>query len=274
MFSRIPRHINPATVMALIALVFAMTGGAYAVKNHDNSSPTSPSASTSHPKTSALAALNTPLATQSKTKSKGKPGPRGPAGPKGPTGAAGATGPIGPAGAAGPAGTAGAKGETGPEGKEGKEGKAGKNGTNGTTGFTETLPPEKTETGTWAAQAGAGAALESISFTIPLAAPLENAKECGQAGKPACQVHYLKLSEKSAGCPGSAEAPSAEPGNLCVYEVGTSNAQEVSVAVEFGKLFGKEFGALTSGTFVEILPKNEAEPTFGLGSWAVTAPEA
>ena len=34
MFSRIPRHLSPATVVAFLALVFAMTGGAFAMNTN------------------------------------------------------------------------------------------------------------------------------------------------------------------------------------------------------------------------------------------------
>ncbi len=246
--NRIKKHINPATILALAALVFAITGGAYAASggsgNGGNGGGNS-AGSASHA---------TAYVAKAKKKSKtpaGKPGPRGPAGP------AGATGPAGPAGATGPAG---AKGENGAAGGNGTNGTPGTNGTsastesfsgnkhgcenggvvvksaspetpvcngkNGTTGFTKTLPSGATETGTWAVEGikitKKGTTFLTLrvaqiaSFPIPLAAPLTEG-----------HAHYINFSgmEVKGGkelpqtaCPGSAEKPEAEAGNFCVYQ--------------------------------------------------------
>ena len=106
MSKRITKHINPATGIAFLALIFAVTGVSYAASsgsgrgNQNNNS-------------SKL------VASTSKAKPKAKAGPRGPAGPKGATGA---TGPAGPAGA------------TGPGGAQGPQGAAGNTGATGATG--------------------------------------------------------------------------------------------------------------------------------------------
>jgi hypothetical protein len=128
-------------------------------------------------------------------------------------GKAGAAGANGAAGATGPAGTAGAKGEAGATGPQGSQGEKGKNGTNGAPGSPwtvgGTLPPEKTETGTWSYSEPEGApVVVSISFAIPLAKALS--KEA---------VHWIPPEEPTAECKGSAEEPKAAPGNLCVYQV-------------------------------------------------------
>jgi hypothetical protein len=80
----IRRNLTPPTVIAVIALVFAMCGGALAAKHATNSAEAS--------------------------KQKGKRGPRGPRGPKGPTGPQGSKGDKGERGAEGPQGS---KGDTG-----------------------------------------------------------------------------------------------------------------------------------------------------------------
>jgi hypothetical protein len=192
MFSALRRRLTYANVAATLALFFAMTGGALAAGHYLITS-------TKQIKPGVLSAL------------KGKAGPAGAAGPGGAAGTSGAQGPQGPAGA---------RGETGSEGKEGKEGKKGeqgKQGIPGTTGFTETLPAEKTETGTWSfgitpIEAKGNLTFEiPISFNIPLAEGLESA-----------HTHYVTRSEQEGKtappeCPGSMERPSAEPGNLCVY---------------------------------------------------------
>src|SRR5271166_5514600 len=100
MFSRLRSHITPSTIIATLALVFAMSGGAYAASHYLITK-------SSQIKPSALAEIA--------KKVKGTPGP---AGSNGANGAAGPQGPAGPAGSGSP----------GPEGHEGKEGKAGANG--------------------------------------------------------------------------------------------------------------------------------------------------
>src|ERR1700740_2610486 len=97
MFSTIRRriHLTPATVIAGLALVFAMSGGAYAAKKYLITS-------TKQISPSVLKSLQ---------------------GKAGPAGAPGTQGAPGPAGPAGPAGVKGADGANGTNGS---------NGTNGT----------------------------------------------------------------------------------------------------------------------------------------------
>lgn len=122
------KHFNATTIIAIVALVFAMTGGAFAVTSKGGPSPVASVAK--------------------KSKVKVLRGPRGPKGDSGPAGAAGPAGPVGPAGAAG---AKGEKGERGEKGEKGEAGAAGPAGQNGQTGFTSVLPKEETETGGWSA---------------------------------------------------------------------------------------------------------------------------
>jgi hypothetical protein len=235
MFSALRRRLTYTNVGVTLALFFSMTGGALAASHYLI-------ASTKQIKPSVLSAL------------KGKAGP------------AGANGAAGVAGPAGPAGAAGVKGETGPQGPQGPQGepgKNGKNGTNGTTGFTETLPPEKTETGTWSYSEPAGAnVIASISFAIPLAKALEEDA-----------VHWVPKDEPTNECKGSAEKPEAALGNLCVYEANDQGTTSLTtpVILKSGLPFGSiKKGASTAGA---LLAFAEAEETaFGSGTWAVTAP--
>ena len=166
-------RITPSSVVAVIALVFAATGGAFAATSAGNGSGVRVAASAA------------------KSKAKAKAGPRGPAGPAGKQGAAGpagATGPQGSQGAAGAKGepgtpgTPGKEGEEGEEGKTGKEGKQGIQGVQGVQGATgqpwtpnNVLPSGATETGTWGASPSAGtSALSTISFPIALANELDS----------------------------------------------------------------------------------------------------
>jgi Collagen triple helix repeat (20 copies) len=218
MFSAIRKHISPTTVVAFMALVFAMTGGAFAASNGSGSGGRGAKATAS----------TTPLASAAKSKAKPKAGPRGPAGPKGATGATGAAGPVGatgPTGATGPAGPqgpAGTNGTNGTNGENGKEGAKGKEGPEGTFGG-QTLPPGKTLKGHWAAsgfgeagypEATSGVAAGAVSYALPLGAlPAE---------------HYIPegVTVLPSGCTGSVIDPGAEPGNLCVFAESEFNVSE------------------------------------------------
>jgi hypothetical protein len=270
MFHAIRTRINATTVLAGLALVFAMTGGAYAAKKYLITS-------TKQISPSVLKSL------------------QGKAGAAGAPGAAGAQGAQGPAGPAGPAGAAGAKGETGPAGAKGEKGATGNagnagptgaTGATGATGFTETLPSGKTETGDWnvtivgAVSGGTPGAVGSISFPIPLASH-------GAAGE--SFVFNKEQTENkefgSSGCSGSVEAPAAPPGKLCVYTKGEQmeNVSGTLFAVEpgFTGSFGKS-GAVLVGLHLEgkielvgeSKPELVVEPAKAVldGSWAVTAP--
>jgi hypothetical protein len=297
MFSALRKQITPATILALVALVFAITGGAFAATG--GSGGNSPAKATV---SAGRAAGLTAVVAKKKSKSPG--GARGPAGPKGATGATGATGAAGPAGPTGPAGG------TGPQGLAGNAGAAGTNGTsvtgvpasakeckeggvtytsvsgsnavcngkNGKTGFTSTLPPGKTETGAWEATAPESREFQSnittaISFPIPLAKAL---------GEDA--VHYVEAGGNGSTCPGNFEKPEAEPGNFCVYqrEVGGVNFVVSSTLAEafIVNTAGNALGAGTSGAYVNLTQQEHSGPdevlygkAIAIGTWAVTAPE-
>lgn len=137
MLKVIRRNLTPGTAIAVVALVFAMSGGAIAAKNY-----------------------TTAKADASKQTAK--------RGPKGPRGKQGVPGPQGPQGLPGPKGE---KGEKGPKGDKGDTGNPGSPWTAG--GF---LPSGATLGGTWVAGvgpdlgAGKGAAAASISFGLPIPA--------------------------------------------------------------------------------------------------------
>jgi collagen triple helix repeat protein len=270
MFSAIRKRVTYANVAMTVALVFAMSGGAYAAGKYLITS-------TKQIKPSVLAQL------------KGKNGMNGANGTNGANGAPGATG------AQGPKGDTGAGGPQGPEGKEGKEGKA---GANGTTGFTETLPSHKTLEGAWTLSyrppAGPYYNTTSVSFGIPL--------------KEAPAAHFINLKgleltftsaedptgeRASTACTGTPQTPTAAPGNLCVYlaAAGTEEtelAENELVDENFNGLNWKKPLAVFDPT-IEGGPRAETPGTasvfgFGVraatekeghvflqGSWAVTA---
>jgi hypothetical protein len=274
MFSAIRKHLNPTTVVALTALVFAMTGGAFAASSHGGSSP-------------AKATASTTVATAAKKKAKTKAPTRGPAGPAGKNGAAGPAGPTGPAGAAGAKGETGAagtngtdgtdgtdgeKGATGATGATGKEGKEGPEGKEGTFGG-QTLPAGKMLTGHWAASSygeagysiggsGFGFALADVSYQLPLAEELPDIDQ--NATELYMDEEEVENGTLRPGCKGNVEEPVAEPGYLCVFA-----ETEVNVTLTGGRgiLHYNKSGFLVYG-------HTEAKgPIIMYGSWALTAPE-
>jgi Collagen triple helix repeat (20 copies) len=229
MFSRIRKRITYANVAMTLALVFAMTGGAYAAKHYLITS-------TKQISPKVLKSL------------KGANGKTGAAGLAGAAGAAGAQGPTGPAGAGkeGSPGKEGAKGTTGEKGATGtagtsvtskkvepgepacnKEGGSeftagaskttacnGKTGPVGPEGVCSTsschLPSGVTETGEYALYTTAAKIEEykitAISFPIQLAAAPEH-------------VTFVHVGTSgTGGCEGTVAEPKAKPGNLCIFE--------------------------------------------------------
>jgi hypothetical protein len=219
-------------VISVIALVFAMAGGAYAAKKYAITS-------TSQIKPSVLKSL------QGKA---GAPGANGAAGPQGPAGAKGETGAAGAIGAAGIAGAAGVTGATGPTGKEGSP-------------WTQlgTLPSEETETGAWSYNSDTAGEEElyiAISFPISLPEAL-----------PSTSVHFLAEGEGgTADCPGTVASPEAEPGHLCVYSKILIGVGASKFIVDPGTI---GVGAASSGALLNI--SMAPGGGVGFGTWAVTA---
>ncbi len=273
MFSTLRTRFGIPGVISVIALVFAMFGGAYAASN-----------SASGGKATASA--------------KAKKGPRGPKG---------ATGPAGPQGPAGPAGPAGPKGDTGAAGSAGSPGTAGKSVTatpiefgepeceehggvevkqegaasgteicNGAEGspWTDggTLPSGSTETGVFNVFAIEKETLEKevISFPIPLEHGLSEDHTI-YLSVPADPIPAECQNPQHAGSAG-VENPEAAPGYLCVFA-------ETPVGFEFGGFGtpggsagpdGTGGGTTNAGTLLLLVA--EAEFARSGGTWAVTAP--
>lgn len=241
MLRKIRKRFTYTNLAVTLALLFTMSGGAYAAGRYVITS-------TKQISPKVLKSL------------------------QGKTGAAGAAGASGAAGQQGPAGAAGTKGEPGAQGSQGAQGPQGVQGAQGapgTTGFTATLPAKATETGVWSLFGlASGAQVVPISFAIPLHESLGPT-----------DVHYVEEQGNSSTCPGNAEEPKALPGNLCVYEVFTGNIDEplvttaIAPAARGGATIVKvteHFGASTSGALLLFQGENSAE---GYGTWAVTAPE-
>lgn len=253
MFSPLRSRFGIPGVISIIALVFAMAGGAYAAKKYVITS-------TSQIKPSVLKAL------------------KGPAGPAGSPGAKGDNGGNGAKGDAGGNGNNGANGksvavtkiepgEPGCEELGGAEVKqeGASSGVEVCTGEPgvlhpeETLPPGASETGSWDAivtetEFGPGG-IASISFPIPL--------EVGIAGT---ETHYDEPETEN--CPGTATEPEAKAGHLCLYQGANFSGVTFSQLSKPSKPF-TEAGADPSGS-IGFFEGELGE--FAWGTWAVTAP--
>jgi Collagen triple helix repeat (20 copies) len=233
MLSRLRTHFGSAgLIVAIVALIAALGGGALAATGGGGSGA------------SASAGKQGPRGKQGKT---GKTGPQGPAGA---AGAQGPAGPVGPAGAKGDTGNAGAQGIPGPQGIQGIQGE------DGETGFTETLPPGKTETGTYAGVGQEGTAA-SMTFAIPLSAPIA-----------VSEVRKVEFGEVApAECAGGTpENPKALPGYLCVYNGFFSGFEIATVANP-----AAGGGASVAGAAAIAGEEIEGPPPRFLGTFAVTA---
>jgi Collagen triple helix repeat (20 copies) len=294
MFQAIRKRITPSTVIAVLALIFAATGGAFAATGGG-------SGGDSHA---------TALATVSKSKSKPKTGPRGPAGAKGATGAtgvAGATGPAGSAGAPGAKGETGAAGPagaggTGPQGPAGTTGPAGPAGPKGEEVEGPpgpegqlckakcVLPEGATETGAWSIAAFEIPESKSINAPISFAIPLQAASSKAfffnllqtekkefdaneftgqgcQAGAPNCIA---------TGCAGTVAEPKAPEGTLCVFSARHESAappEEVAFQGVLPATAALVAGYSQTGALLDFQAEEEHGYIIGAGSWAVTAPK-
>ncbi|MFY9825768.1 MAG: hypothetical protein WAM82_30620 [Thermoanaerobaculia bacterium] len=250
MFSMLRNRLGIPGVISVIALVFAMIGGAYAANNSGGGKATA--------------------------SAKGKKGPTGPRGPKGAKGDAGPVGAQGPAGANGKDGAAGAPGEkgstgptgpTGPTGNTGPTGPTGNTGPTGFSGFTETLPSGKTETGDWGIQMKVGPegsegteTKAPISFSVPLSTPIAAANVVLVAFEEAPVNAHC---DNGVGQAASVINPEADPGYLCVF-AGFYGGIPNGVGQPDGNP-----GAGVSGAIVTATTGFEGNV---IGTWAVTAP--
>ena len=292
MFSRIGKRITYANVTVTLALMLAMSGGAYAASKYVITS-------TKQISPKVLKAL------------KGKAGAPGAPGAQGPAGATGKEGPVGKEGSVGKEGPAGGPGTNGKSviAEEEKTKTVNCGGLGGSSFHEEgtttkhyacngkegspwtangTLPAGSTETGTFSANNkaelihGLGKFLPvSLSFTIPLKEPL-----VGSGNAEENRVHILKSGEKgegkfeagvtgkdgqATGCPTTSEAtkPEAEPGNLCIFLAVEANLALNSSAAILPT--AAEPGAGTTGAILLLSPTEETEPVTAWGTWAVTS---
>jgi hypothetical protein len=229
MLSRIQSKLGPAgLVVAVVALVAALTGAAF-----------------------AAGGLTKQQEKQVKKIAKKYAGKRGPAGPQG------------PAGLQGPKGDQGAKGDQGLKGDTGSPGTPGAPGKDAACTGTAPeciLPSGATETGAWAIGPGGGGKLIPLSFNIPLAEAPEDIHFVNEAGEERREGEF----KTPINCLGSVDAPTAPPGEVCIY-----------VAKENSFLLG----GLKEGAGLPFLERSGAaffgfaigEEGFAIGTFAVTA---
>jgi hypothetical protein len=237
MFTPRHRRLSYANVTATLALAFSLTGGALAA---------------SHYLINSTKQINPKVLKQL----------RGETGAAGALGAHGSAGPAGNDGASGSEGPEGRQGATGKEGAQGREGPAGKEGAPGSAGTLPlTLPSGKTLKGSFG---GSGAvatesnnAVElSISYPFPLVtSPSSEVVQTGGSPTPSC--------------PGSAAAPSAAAGHLCVYVGGGHEVNTMDVST-YGDDGSRDY---RYGAVIYAYPRCKAPCRGELwGTWAVTAP--
>jgi hypothetical protein len=330
--SALRSRLTYANVVATLALVFAMSGGALAATHY-------------------LITSTKQISPKVLKDLKGKGGAAGTAGATGKEGAAGKEGKAGANGANGDNGesvsmaevkageaacnelggsrfTLGGKETTACNGEKGKAGKAGESVTNvanpanckeggaefrvgsGTATYAcngekgpkgeegnikATLPPGATETGAWSFAVSNNIRLQRvpISFPIPLAASLSTAgcpsgSECHihiapvlvQEGKIGAEPGELcddksgtELKECEApyeltrqDCPSTVAAPTAEPGNLCIYIKFVEAVNLADLAYEDP---GNSSGEVGTTGLILGMETTGAEGGEGEGTWAV-----
>ncbi len=244
MFLRICGHFTVANVGMTLALVFAMSGGAFAAKHWTISS-------TSQIKPSVLKQL------------------RGKVGPAGAVGASGPVGPVGPVGSPGAVGPVGAQGVAGPQGPQGPDGSPWTVG--------GTLPSGKTLEGEWAlgtstASEAAPIVITAVSFALPLAA----APEVGYTRAPTSEEKEKhEFPPAAAGCTGNVEEPGAESGHLCVFAAQELNVEHVRTCPFSAAVLPTCFGAGSSSAdksgFGLLGVTKETSGAFANGVWVVRA---
>jgi hypothetical protein len=270
MLSKLHQRLGTAGfVIAIVALIAALAGTAFAA--------------------AGLNSTQKKQVTKIAKKYAGKPGAPGPAGTVGPQGAKGDTG---------------AKGDPGQNGKDGSEGPAGKsvqlgtasgadcpiaggtsvtvegspthkavcNGAPGAEGpegspWTAggTLPSGKSIYGAWGGfQPGEGFHSESISFIFPVE-PAPTAVFVPVPEGTAEEKEQKEEEAEAAGCSGTAEAPTAEPGTLCVY---ASNSSAIGGS---GFFANGSPGVTKYGGLFLYQCSTESCGTVPGGTWVVTA---
>lgn len=249
-------------IVAILALVAAMGGGAYAAKN-------------------GLTGKEKKEVKKIAKQYSGKRGKNGQNGQNGANGAPGDKGANGATGATGATGAKGDKGDTGPEGPPGASvealpiapetaGCSGNGGAviepaelevcNGSPWVVNALPKGATETGVWSFNGSATDAeglYVPISFNVPLSATIGVGN-----------VHYVGPTGGGV-CTGKVFAPTAPEGVLCIYNTAVVNA---TYGYEGGNgiFWPDNTGEGASKVGALVFFEGIGNGAYGIGSWAVT----
>jgi Collagen triple helix repeat (20 copies) len=255
MFSKLREPFGTAgLVVAIVALAFALGGGAWALNP-----------STGSDKKAKSGKQTTPLAAKKRLR-----GPRGPAGPPGPEG------PEGPPGVNGKDGVNGKPGVNGTNGLPGKsvlsgEEPAGANcpqsgywfeiqgsgnkqyvcsGGGGAGGGGTELGPGESLYGFWDFQVS-----DTNEFVFSITFPLQV--------RPGPTFHFIPAdASPPPECPGEEAEPKAKPGHFCVYTRVVINAAASPTP---------QGGPAIVGWRGRWEVSDSSKPAFGSGTWAVTA---
>jgi hypothetical protein len=261
MISRVHNRLGTGgMIVAVVALVAALTGGAYAASGG----------------LTAKQKKQVKKIARTEAQKFSGAGPQGPVGPQGPPGAPGQTGANGVNGKSvvidnESQGVHCAAGGLNIE-VEGSGTK--KYVCNGQTGFVEALPSDNSLKGVWSAadKGELTPMLVPISFDVEVspAPTLVYIDESGAFAitvKPDGTPGFLgEESAIEALCPGSAAAPEAEPGYLCIY---VQKAEKVETATS---LFIGGWATPTKfGASIPLTVAATEDPALIRGTWAVTA---
>ena len=248
---------GPGLIVAVIALILALAGGAFAASG-------------------ALTGKQKKEVTKIAKQYAGKTGANG---------APGANGTNGANGKDGVNGTNGKDGVNGTNGKDGKDGEPGEPGEPGPKGEpwtpNNTLPTGAIETGTWAfsADESESPALVPISFPIQLSAALQEDKvhfstepnfedfDEGGVGTEGCRATFKNPSGLGSANPEIKPNPS---GQLCIYlnNNGTEGIENATYEGIFPVASENSKGASKPGG--TLVFKVEGGTGHAIGSWAVT----
>ncbi|MEZ5076445.1 MAG: hypothetical protein R2725_03270 [Solirubrobacterales bacterium] len=271
MFARIHSRLGTVgLIVAIVALVAALSGGAYAASAGFNPKQKK------EIKKIAKQATKNPIKTESKKWSKkfaeryAIPGPTGPAGAtgaRGPVGPAGSTGPTGPPGTAGADGATGVTGATGPTGATGADGVTGPTGPTGPEGVCSTsactLPAGVTETGSFYGVLSAAKKLYApLSLPIPLATALSSGTvvKVGETAPDACDDGVAPAA--------GPEHPEADSGKFCVF-LAAGNKQSQNFMLKGGGPTNFTVGVSTAGG--KLFIQGGAEAVEGEEYWGTFA---
>ena len=214
MFSLLRNRFGIPGVISVIALVFAMAGGAFAANNLQSGG------------------------SKATASAKGKQGPRGKPGKTGKTG---------------PQGPAGAKGDTGAQGAPGAKGDTGAPGQTGFTETLPSGETETGAWSAFVEGASGGAAAAALSFSIPLEQPLDAThvvkNPLGYDGEDEVGPEHEKCPGKAANPRAQAGYLCVYTGNAFIAEFGTGGVESIS---DPGASASEQPGAATSGAVLIV----------------------